>query len=71
MKKKYLILEIETVEKEIPNGYNVTTRTEYFGVTEGYPCLYDTLEDAENILMNKEGNIFEKFTILPIYCNRD
>lgn len=70
MEKKYLVIKLETKESEIPNGYHTTTRTEYFGVTEGYPIHHDTLEEAEEELA-RTINKWEKYTILPIYVWED
>jgi len=66
MKKQYIIIELETKESAIPDGYHMTTRTEYFGVTTGYPQGFDTMEEAEADLAKRIGR-WEKFTIIPIY----
>ena len=66
MKKQYIIIELETKESEIPVGYHTTTRTEYFGVTTGYPQEFDTMEEAEADLAKRIGR-WEKFTIIAIY----
>jgi hypothetical protein len=44
----------------------MTTRTEYFGVTNGYPITFDTLEEAEKKLAAWIGK-WSKYTIIPIY----
>lgn len=66
MTKKYLIIKLETKESQVPDGYHMTTKTKYFGVTQGYPMEFDTLEEAESDLA-KNINLWEKYTIIPIY----
>ena len=69
MTKKYIIIKLETKESEVPNGYHTTTRTEYLGVSLGYPLEYDTLEEAESSLASEYLGrpLYEKYTIIPIY----
>jgi hypothetical protein len=64
MKKQYIIIQLETKVSEVPDGYHMTTRTEYFGVTHGYPTHFDTLEEAEKELFISQ---WDKYTIIPIY----
>lgn len=66
MIKQYQVIQLETKESEIPDGYHTTTRTEYFGFTTGYPPSYDTLEEAEAELA-KYIERWKKYTIITIY----
>lgn len=66
MTKQYLIIKLESKESQVHEGYNMTTRTEYFGVTSGYPIPHDTLEEAEEELARNIYK-FEQYTIIPIY----
>ena len=66
MKKQYLIIQLETKVSEVPDGYHMTTRTEYFGITNGYPITFDTLEEAEKELALRIGK-WSKYTIISLY----
>ena len=66
MKKQYIIIQLETKESQVPDGYHMTTRTEYFGVTNGYPITFDTLEEAEKELALRIGK-WSKYTIISLY----
>lgn len=69
MTKQYLILKLETIEKDIPSYLDMTTRTEYLGVTTGYQIPFDTLEEAEQDLERqiKQDKEYTVYTIIPIY----
>lgn len=59
--KKYAIAVLHIVTT--PTGAMETS----FGVTSPYPDIYDSLEQAEQVLMDDSSYIYGAYTFIPVY----